>query len=439
MKFYFFFFLIIISSCESDIFIEDNITDLSDIVFDKNKQLIPGEYIINYTGFAITDYPTINLNMPGYQYNPNEKNIILSEDTVFYVDKSNKMKKYTGIIRVVGNLDYINELLKKEVKENVTLALFNIKNGLFEGEQIYYTLKSSYRAKLGGEFFRCQIKPLMDVFNNRDVSQVEDESNSDFSMGSRHYKLLRLPNKVNFEISRYWDNGKLFYTRVYEYNPMVYILGSLNSLLYRKEMKIVDSSKIKIYHYNGNLAFEGDIDIAKDNALSFGKYYSFNKTETDFKHFKLQTSFDREIEFTSLFNLDDKDFKQYRKYFGIPKYDVSSIWLGNYNNHDLKLPNYMGATYCNHGIEDIEIKNKGDKIVLMTREQGSRMDASWDYTFEYTITEMRVNSIKYERIDNESNRKYVYLLYKSGNRYFVKNLTQGFENCDDYEIVKTSS
>lgn len=315
---YFICISLTIFSCTTNIVNKNNLKDIGDIINNESDENKSGEHIIHYKGYEISNYKSKTISIENYKYNPNS-DIILIEDTVFQRFANGELKLFSGKIRVIGKLTYTNKFLKEEVNENATLGLFHIKNGIFVGNQLFYSEGTRF-SKIGGEYYLCQIKPFMDVVLGRDYIEVNSSEYYDFSIGSEFlgYKYYKILNPVNhrFEISRFWVSGKLFYNRMYIYKTINFIAASLNSFSYEKNFELNDTSTVKVYHYNGNLAFEGRVNSTNEPLQ--GIFYNFNKTETDLKHFKLQNSYETEIDFSNLHPIRDEDFKSYRYFFGIP-------------------------------------------------------------------------------------------------------------------------
>ncbi len=294
--------------------------DISNLIFNNNSSKSTEEYVIHYTNKEyISSYSIGNTFLKDYFFNPKENEMVLIDDTVYKKNNTGIYEKYTGIIRVVGDLKITNEFLKEQAYNNITLCIFSVKNGLFIGNQLYYTKKTT--TPYNGEFFLCEIKPFMDAQELKDFVEV-DKQFADLSVwlpfqGRKYYKILSKDTAhFNFKISKYWENGNLYYSRNYTFKPMNFIKGSLPFNDNLKEFTIDDTSSVKIFHYNGSLAFEGHI---KKWDITDGVFYTFDKRETDLKHFKLQSSFINEVDFQYLNNIPNDQFKQYRQYFGIKK------------------------------------------------------------------------------------------------------------------------
>ncbi len=311
------FALLLLIGCNNTNNNLNDLNDISSIIKSDINQTNKDEYIVQYRGYKTKDYLSLTTKILNYNYNPLSEFVLL-EDTVYKKNTSGIYEKFTGTIRVIGKLNRLNEYLKNENIDSATLALFKIKEGIFEGKQLYHC-EGNYRSKIGARYYYTEIKPFMDAVRDRDYIEVEKSEMYDFSFGSdfsgyKYYRINR-PTLFSFDISTYWESGKLFYSRKYLFSMKQFVLSSLNNFAYNKDFLLNDSSSLHLYHYNGNLAFNGKVD--KENIFSEGKYFTFNNIETDLKHFKLQKSFDREIDFDRVYDIADEDFKEYRKYFGI--------------------------------------------------------------------------------------------------------------------------
>jgi hypothetical protein len=114
----------------------------------------------------------------------------------------------------------------------------------------------------------------------------------------------------------------------------------------------------------------------------------------------------------------------------------NSNWIGDYNNYDSSIPNYMGFGYCNPGNVDIEIKLFDNGLHVIFTSKGERMGETWNVRNEYEVIESTNNYLWIKSKGNETGSIFEYKILKKDEHYYVKNITQ--QNCDDYEIVKTS-
>jgi hypothetical protein len=114
----------------------------------------------------------------------------------------------------------------------------------------------------------------------------------------------------------------------------------------------------------------------------------------------------------------------------------NSVWVGKYNNYDSRLTNYMGFSYCNPGNVDIEIKQTENAISVIIVSKGQRMDVSYNTSTIYKVSESNEHHIVFSHKNDEIGMTFVFKIFKNGDRYFVKNITQ--EDCEDYEIVRSS-
>ena len=124
--------IILIISCSRPQNIDSNIYDISHLI---DSQSTKNEHLINFSTDVATEYITDKIKFPNYSYNASENTIVLMNDTVYKKDV-NGYKKFSGTIRVLGQLDLVDENLI-EKSQTQTLGLFNIKNGIFVGDQLY--------------------------------------------------------------------------------------------------------------------------------------------------------------------------------------------------------------------------------------------------------------------------------------------------------------
>lgn len=318
----FFYLCLLFLSCESKKSIKTELNDISLVLNQYNPtdpDTYKGEHVVSYINYSVlSNYVSGTTIMKDYKYNT-QSDLVLIQDTVYQI-RNGVPQKFSGKVRVVGKMDYINEFQKSIYNEHATLALFNVNNGIFEGDQIYYS-PGDYRQNLNNFYFKCEIKPYMEAIYGMDYAEVGPNDSYDFSFGggvysTKYYKIFK-PRDETFVIQRIWKNGKLFDSHKYNFNVINFINASLNRLQYRKGFNLVNEPNSQIYHYNGNLAFYGIIDAL--GKLENGKYFNFSNVQTDFSHFKLQKSFTSELNANALnfSTISDEDFKAYRIYFNV--------------------------------------------------------------------------------------------------------------------------
>ena len=323
-------------SSDNTVKIDSTLKDIREII--NGKGLQDSVLTIRYNDYEILEsYTTpvpsgISFNMPNYAYNKNliagnyrEKPIpFLSNDTVYVTHPDSNWVKYSGQIRVLGDLRIINDDHQEVVLKNKTIALFNVKDGCFDGEQLY--LVEDPRSEYKYLFIKSRIYPMMSVIQNLDFIEVNYEKSSDFSFRGSFFKYLK-KTRYEFPITFYWTSGFKFY-----YLPMIYDYRNYTEenfwapypgVEFSYLMPIKNSS-LSINHYNGNLFFEGLLSDSYD--LIQGKYFSYNNTVSDKLHSRLQINPKTEISPDNLqFKLSDDVFKQFRKYFGI--YDLNKAHI----------------------------------------------------------------------------------------------------------------
>jgi hypothetical protein len=374
--------IILIISCSRPQNIDSNIDDISHLI---DSQSTKNEQSINFSTDVATEYITDKIKFPNYSYNASENTIVLMNDTVYKKDV-NGYKKFSGIIRVLGQLDLVDENLI-EKRQTQTLGLFNIKNGIFVGDQLYLTKDDKGSAL----YLKTKIVPLLEMIANKDYTEVFDEKKGDFNFGDVTYKYINTPN-YDLDISLYWISGKLAYKNSYNFNFVQYTYSNFSSQ-YSKSLTASTQNNIKIYHYNGNLAFEGKLN--KYAEILSGEYYAFNNIKTDKKHFKLQTSYNEELPVNRDLNLPDKIYKQFRKYFGI-------IPLGVDRNTLLPKRKIIASVI----IGDLEIMNE-DLDKPLTWEGGqSSIKALGDGWRLPSLQELRFMHENKERIGGFCNDEY---------------------------------
>jgi hypothetical protein len=371
--------LLTIISCSKAQNIDSNIYDISHLI---DSEIKKNEYLINFSTNLSTEYITDKFTFPNYSYNASENTIVLMNDTV-YKKEVNGYKKFSGIIRVLGKLDIVDENLIAK-RQTQTLGLFNIKDGIFFGDQLYLTKDDK-----GNELYlKTKIVPFLDMIAVKDYIEVDDEKEGDFNFGDVTYKYINRPN-YDLDISMYWISGKLAYNNSYNFNFVQYTYSNF-SRQYAKLLIASTQNNIKLYHYNGNLAFEGQLN--KDAEILSGEYYTFNNIKTDKKHFQLQTSYDKESPVNGNLNLPDKIYKQFRKYFGV-------IPLGVDKNTLLpEAKNYESVL-----IGDLEIMTTDFNETLTWEDAKTSIEALGDGWRLPSIKELKMMYDNKERIGGFSN------------------------------------
>jgi hypothetical protein len=374
--------ILTIISCSKSQNIDSNINDVSHLI---DSQSTKNEHLISFRTDLTTEYITDKIKFPNYNYNASENTLVLMNDTV-YKKEVNGYKKFSGIVRVLGKLDLVDENLIAK-RQTQTLGLFNIKNGIFVGDQLYLA-KDDKGSEL---YLKTKIVPFLDMIVNKDYTEVYDEKEGDFKYGDVTYKYINSPN-YDLDISMYWISGKLAYKNSYNFNFVQYTYSNFSSQ-YSKLLIASTQNNIKLYHYNGNLAFEGKLN--KDAEISSGEYYAFNNIKTDKKHFKLQISYDEESSVDRNFNLPDKIYKQFRKYFGIIPLEVDRNTL---------LPDRKKIQSVIIG--DLEIMNEDLDKPLTWEDGKSSVEALGDGWRLPSLQELRFMHKNKERIGGFCNDEY---------------------------------
>jgi hypothetical protein len=320
-------------SSDNTVKIDSTLKDIRDII--NGKGLQDSVLTIRYNDYAIVEsYTTpvpsgISFNMQNYAYNKNliagnyrEKPIpFLSNDTVYVTHPDLNWVKYSGQIRVLGDLRIINDDHQEVVLKNKTIALFNVKDGCFDGEQLYLVEDPAFspgdsRNEYKRLFIKTRIYPMMSMIQNLDFIEVYDEIGSDYSFNGRYFKYLK-KTRFEFPVTFYWTSGFEFYTL-----PMIY--DYWNYTQFNPYLVPVANSELTINHYNGNPCFRGYINGS--NELIKGQYFSYNNLASDKLHVRLQVNPRTEISLDDhRFKIEDYVIKQFRKYFGI--YDLNKAHI----------------------------------------------------------------------------------------------------------------
>jgi hypothetical protein len=260
-----------------------------------------------------------NANAKTYSIKQLRENVFLENDSVYYQgDKT----PYSGIIQVIGNYEYTKPDGEIAEKQGI-LAVFNIKNGAFSGEQLYSNVQNSSKMPV---FLKTKIIPGLYMMPGEDFIEVNEGEPSNYSTSYRRpfetepiKKYYRIINQKQFspiDISVFWPNGILFYKSTYTFDYWLYLWSAIDPSDYRSKLKVADNEakkNISVYHYNGNLAYKGPIENHK--MTSHGSFYDFIGKKTDSTNFAIPTGKKFIASNIEYFSIDDKLYKCYRYFF----------------------------------------------------------------------------------------------------------------------------
>lgn len=251
-----------------------------------------------------------NTNAKTYSIEQLRKNVFLKNDSVYYQgDKT----PYSGIIQVIGNYEYTKPDGEIAEKQGI-LAIFNIKNGAFSGEQLYSNLHSKMTV-----FLKTKIIPGLYMEEGEDFIKVNEGEPYDYSIsypfGKKYYRIINQKQFSPIDISVFWPNGILFYKSTYTFSYLLYLWSAIHPQGFRRKLIVADNEakkNISVYHYNGNLAYRGPIE--KHKMTSYGSFYDFTGQKTDSTNFAIPTG--RKFissDFES--SIDDELYKCYQSFF----------------------------------------------------------------------------------------------------------------------------
>jgi hypothetical protein len=289
--------LIITFSCGKT----NSISNITDIITDTTKS--QNEYIIY---FSEKDVTKTYIGKVFVNYNQNEEKFYLSDDTLF--EKDNNNKKFTGKIKIVSKI-LSTDKDGKQLERNVTVGLFNFKEGLFEGKQLYKVNSKTF----GEIYIYTEIQPLMEMIENINYRQVGSSDKYDYkssSFGHEYfYKIIKDNSKI-FNIDLFWSNGQPIISSNYIYSSKQYLFSNISSsgILGSQYEKIlmIDSGIKKIIHSTGEIGYLGRVDF--EGNLKNGEFTKFENG--------LIGNEGKTIKQLNL-NLEDELFKSYRKFFNL--------------------------------------------------------------------------------------------------------------------------
>jgi len=239
----------------------------------------------------------------------------LINDSVYNVEDN---KPITGQIQVLGKYELVDENGNIQKKEGL-IAMFNLKNGGFDGDQIYLSASNN--------FIKTNIIPNLDMIKGIDFIQVNENESSDYFYGypKKFVKLINRKFIDNIEITKYYTNGNLMITGKYLFNFENFILAAIDESTSWKyndsRVLILNNEESRILHYNKKIAYLGPIikGILDEN----GKFYNLKGNTVNSTNFFLAMGNNnlklKDIEF----NIKDDEYKSFRKYFNSYEIKIS--------------------------------------------------------------------------------------------------------------------
>jgi len=313
------FVLIFIFGCKNfiknendeNIFLTDK-ENISNIINNKNEneEIINGLEIKN-----IKTYETDSFKILNYNYNEKSKNLILINDRVFKVKNITErsgIQPYSGKIRVKSDVYVKGVDGQDSLAKNLTIALFNVENGNFVGNQLYLI---NYFNGSRTIYIRTRIEPNLDMVEGIDYNQVLSSESYDFAYnnydGSKQYYKVKFKNIKDLKSDLYWINGQKILSCELVFNCYKYAHGNFSSMWRIPKELTVKKGKVDISLGNGIKVYSG---IFKENGeLSFGESYDEKGNKISIEEFKNRFP----IFSTTKFNLKDEEYKMFRSYLGI--------------------------------------------------------------------------------------------------------------------------
>ena len=251
-----------------------------------------------------------------YTINQIQSKLKLINDSVYNIEDS---KPITGQIQVLGNYELFDENGNIQKKEGL-IAIFNLKEGGFDGDQIYLCVSNN--------FIKTNIVPNLDMINGIDFIQVNENENSDYSYGYPK-KFIRLINRKfidNINISKYYTNGNLIINGKYLFNFENYILSSIDestSWKYNESrVLILNNEETRILHYNNKTAYLGP--IRKGILDEKGEFYDLKGKKVNSNNFFLAMGNNNNLKLKDIeFNIKDNEYKSFRQYFNSYEIKIS--------------------------------------------------------------------------------------------------------------------
>ncbi len=249
----------------------------------------------------------------------------LYNDSVF---SRESLLPYTGSIEILGTVRYTDENGVFMEKQS-TIALFSIKNGAFNGKQIYTVVYeegiSSGSLSSNNVFIKSEIPKNWDMIKGVDYKEANKNEPHNYMITKFgypfYYQINNLKKLSPVEIEIYWPNGNLLLKSNYAFYNINYFLANEAGFDYKKLLYPEPQLTFKIFHYNGKVAYAGKLN-ANGTISSSGEYFNLygSKTESDSSHFQAPLgAIGHETNFNIVFNNDltikDEAFKSYRQYF----------------------------------------------------------------------------------------------------------------------------
>lgn len=248
----------------------------------------------------------------------------LYHDSVF-LSKSNL--PFTGSIEILGPIRFTDEKGFFRERQSTT-ALFNLKNGAFDGKQIYtsvYSGRSLGDIESDNIFIKSEIPRNLGLVKDVDykykIVTQNDTYNYSISRFGRniYYKIDLLKEIKPTEIEIYWPNGNLLIKLNYSFYNINNILCNENVFGFLKELFPQNNSNVTMFHYNGKIAYKGVLN--NDGSLhAAGSFFNLNGSKSDSASFKLPTGVTgHEANFNTIFhdnfNIKMRAFESYKEFF----------------------------------------------------------------------------------------------------------------------------
>lgn len=164
----------------------------------------------------------------------------------------------------------------------------------------------------------------MDMRKDIDFVKVEDGERADFKtynlgLPPSNYRILNVKSFEPILVSMYWPNGNLITSIKYEFNYLLYAMAEAGGWGNRYSKLLYPSkyNEIVVYHYNGEIAYKGE--LVEGKMCNKGKYYDIKGSETDSSSFTMSSlNAGKYIQGSELdFDLQDKIYKNFRGYFDV--------------------------------------------------------------------------------------------------------------------------
>jgi hypothetical protein len=280
--------------------------------------------------FACNNKKNINDQFSGLR---NSNNLLLTIDqckakfTVYHdsVFLRSSNSPFTGSIEISGTIRF-TDASGVFIEKQSTIALFNLKNGAFNGQQIYnviYNGESLGSIASNNIFIKSEIPENWDIVKDVDYKVVNQNDPHNYSITQFgrpvYFQIIHLKEIKPIKTEIYWPNGNLLFELNYIFDFKNYLLSNENVFGYLKLLYTQQNSNITIFHYNGKIAYKGKLN-SDGSPSSKGDFFNLDGSKSDSASFKLplgvtghETDFN--TVFDGYFNIKDRSFKSYREYF----------------------------------------------------------------------------------------------------------------------------